>query len=160
MKPLHLVMSAFGSYAGEERVDFSKAGNGVFLITGDTGAGKTTVFDAMVYALYDRTSGGERSGNMMRSQFAKPETETFVVFSFSVRNQIYTVRRNPEYQIQKQLKNGKVVERKVSKSVELILPNGEAYPEKRAETDQKIVELLGLDATQFTQCLCGFEWFL
>lgn len=151
MKPLHLVMSAFGSYAGEERVDFSKAGNGVFLITGDTGAGKTTVFDAMVYALYDRTSGGERSGNMMRSQFAKPETETFVVFSFSVRNQIYTVRRNPEYQIQKQLKNGKVVERKVSKSVELILPNGEAYPEKRAETDQKIVELLGLDATQFTQ---------
>ena len=104
MKPLHLVMSAFGSYAGEERVDFSKAGNGVFLITGDTGAGKTTVFDAMVYALYDRTSGGERSGNMMRSQFAKPETETFVVFTFSVRNQIYTVRRNPEYQIQKQLK--------------------------------------------------------
>ena len=97
MKPLHLVMSAFGSYAGEERVDFSKAGNGVFLITGDTGAGKTTVFDAMVYALYDRTSGGERSGNMMRSQFAKPETETFVVFTFSVRNQIYTVRRNPEY---------------------------------------------------------------
>lgn len=151
MKPLKLVMSAFGSYAGEEVVDFSKAGNGVFLITGNTGAGKTTIFDAMVYALYDRTSGGERSGNMMRSQFANPQTSTYVRFTFSVRGEIYTVYRNPDYYIKKQLKNGKIKEQKVIKSVELTLPNQEIYPEKKAQTDTKIEEILGLDAVQFTQ---------
>lgn len=151
MKPLKLEMSAFGSYAGQEVVDFSKVGNGVFLITGNTGAGKTTIFDAMVYALYDRTSGGERSGNMMRSQFAKPQTRTYVRFTFSVRDEVYTVYRNPDYYIEKELKNGKVKEQKVTKSVELTLPNQEVYPEKKAQTDEKIEELIGLDAIQFTQ---------
>lgn len=65
MKPLKLEMSAFGSYAGLVEVDFTKAGSGLFLITGDTGAGKTTIFDGIAYALYDETSGGERSGSMM-----------------------------------------------------------------------------------------------
>ena len=71
MKPLKLVMSAFGSYAGEEIIDFRQVKRGVFLITGDTGAGKTTIFDAITYALYDQTSGGRRDGSMMRSQFAE-----------------------------------------------------------------------------------------
>jgi len=151
MKPLQLKMSAFGSYAELTEVDFTKAGNGLFLITGNTGAGKTTIFDGMVYALYDQTSGGERSGNMMRSQFAKPSTQTFVEFVFLIRNKIYKIRRNPEYFIQKELKNGKILERKIQKSVELELPNGEIYPEKKTETDRKIIELIGLDVQQFTQ---------
>lgn len=151
MKPLQLKMSAFGSYAELTEIDFTKAGNGLFLITGDTGSGKTTIFDGMVYALYDQTSGGERSGNMMRSQFAKAGMQTFVEFVFSIRGTIYTIRRNPEYRIQKELKNGKISERKILKSVELKLPNGEIYPEKKTETDRKIVELIGLDVQQFTQ---------
>ena len=74
MRPVKLIMSAFGSYAGKTEIDFTEIPNGLFLITGDTGAGKTTVFDAITYALYDRTSGGTRDGNMMRSQYAGEET--------------------------------------------------------------------------------------
>ena len=70
MIPQRLVMSAFGSYAGREEIDFSEAGPGIFLVTGDTGAGKTTIFDAITYALYDQTSGGRREGRMMRSQYS------------------------------------------------------------------------------------------
>ena len=82
MKPIKLTMSAFGSYRGVERIDFTGIQNGCFLITGDTGAGKTTIFDAVTYALYGRTSGGKRDGNMMRSQYADSETDTYVSFSF------------------------------------------------------------------------------
>ncbi len=71
MKPLKLTMSAFGSYAGKNVIDFTGQQQGIFLITGDTGAGKTTIFDAITYALYNQTSGGERNGNMMRSQYAQ-----------------------------------------------------------------------------------------
>ena len=97
MKPIKLTMSAFGSYRGVERIDFTGIQNGCFLITGDTGAGKTTIFDAVTYALYGRTSGGKRDGNMMRSQYADSETDTYVEFQFLYRDQEYTVRRNPEY---------------------------------------------------------------
>ena len=82
MKPLKLTMSAFGSYAGKNVIDFTGQQQGIFLITGDTGAGKTTIFDAITYALYNQTSGGERNGNMMRSQYAQPETETYVELEF------------------------------------------------------------------------------
>ena len=82
MKPLKLTMSAFGSYAGKNVIDFTGQQQGIFLITGDTGAGKTTIFDAITYALYNQTSGGERNGNMMRSQYARPETETYVELEF------------------------------------------------------------------------------
>ena len=68
MRPVRLTMSAFGSYAGVQEIDFTKIHSGLFLITGDTGAGKTTIFDAIMYALYDRTSGGRRDGNMMRQK--------------------------------------------------------------------------------------------
>ena len=97
MRPLKLVMSAFGSYAGEETVDFSGMENGIFLVTGDTGSGKTTIFDGIVYALYDRTSGGVRDGNMMRSSYADLRTPTFVEFSFSCRGEDYRIVRNPDY---------------------------------------------------------------
>ena len=151
MKPLKLTMSAFGSYAGKNVIDFTGQQQGIFLITGDTGAGKTTIFDAITYALYNQTSGGERNGNMMRSQYAQPETETYVELEFLYRGQTYRVRRNPDYKITKTLKNGKIREQKVLHSVELTLPDGTVFPEKKNATDAKIIEILGLTADQFSQ---------
>ena len=151
MKPLKLTMSAFGSYAGKNVIDFTGQQQGIFLITGDTGAGKTTIFDAITYALYNQTSGGERNGNMMRSQYARPETETYVELEFLYRGQTYRVCRNPDYKITKTLKNGKIREQKVPHSVELTLPDGTVFPEKKNATDAKIIEILGLTADQFSQ---------
>jgi len=151
MKPMQLIISGFGSYAGKTEIDFRGEQQGIFLITGNTGAGKTTIFDAITYALYGQTSGGERSGNMMRSQYASAATETFVELHFVYREQEYKVRRNPEYQIEKTLKNGTVKMQKVASNVELTMPDGNLFPEKKAATDAKIEEILGLSVEQFTQ---------
>ena len=123
------------------------------LITGDTGAGKTTIFDAIMYALYDRTSGGRRDGNMMRSQYASEDTDTYVEYVFSYRGQEYTVRRNPEYlRVGKRRKaDGSLRYVKETAKVSLLLPDGREYQGKKRETDQKIQEIIGLDAGQFTQ---------
>ncbi len=102
MKPKKLVISAFGPYAGESTIDFEKLGeHGLYLITGDTGAGKTTVFDAITFALYGEASGTVRESGMFRSKYAKAETETFVELTFSYQRKEYKIRRNPEYQTQK-----------------------------------------------------------
>ena len=95
MKPIYIKMKAFGSYQ-EETVDFSDVNSGLFLITGDTGAGKTTIFDAITYALYGKTSGGKRNGEMMCSQYASAGTMTEVEFRFLYNNSEYTVCRRPE----------------------------------------------------------------
>lgn len=151
MKPIQVTISAFGSYAGKTEIDFSKEQQGIFLITGNTGAGKTTIFDAITFALFGQTSGGERSGNMMRSQYAAPSSETYVELTFCYRDHMYTVRRNPEYQIEKTLKNGTVKYQKVAANVELTMPDGTVFPEKKAATDAKIEEILGLSVEQFNQ---------
>lgn len=151
MKPRKLVLSAFGSYAGQTEIDFTRQQRGLFLIGGDTGAGKTTIFDAITYALYNQTSGGERNGAMMRSQYAAGTAMTYVEFEFEYASACYRIRRNPEYMITKELKNGKIKEQKVPAAVELILPDGRVFPEKRSGTDAKIVEIIGLTVEQFTQ---------
>lgn len=151
MRPIQLVMSAFGSYGRETVIDFSALRGEIFLITGDTGAGKTTIFDAMMYALYGKTSGGEREGGMMRSQFAAPETKTFVRYMFSYGNEIYKIERNPEYAMEVTLKNGTVKMRKVAQNVELTLPDNSVFPGKKSETDAKIESIIGLTSEQFTQ---------
>ena len=152
MKPLKLVMSAFGSYARETTVDFSQVQQGIFLVTGDTGAGKTTIFDAITYALYDRTSGMKREGAMMRSQYAAPEVETFVEYTFSYRGETYTVRRNPEYQRKKKRKTGGKDEFTTERAkVSLIMPDGSDCPGSKSQINRKIVEIIGLDVQQFTQ---------
>lgn len=153
MKPLRLVMSAFGSYAGRTEIDFTEVQAGIFLITGDTGAGKTTIFDAVTYALYDQTSGGKRDGGMMRSQYAAEDAETYVEYTFSYRGDIYTVRRNPEYMRpgRRRMADGSPRLVREAPKVELTLPDGKVFQGKKRETDQKIADIIGLDADQFTQ---------
>lgn len=153
MRPIKLVMSAFGSYAGLEVIDFSKLNTGLFLISGDTGSGKTTIFDAITYALYDKTSGGKRDGNMMRSQYAEDTTETYVEFTFSYREQTYMIRRNPEYQRlgKRRMADGSPRYVKETSKVSLILPDGKEFKGKKREVDAKIEEIMGLDVNQFMQ---------
>ena len=153
MIPVKLILSAFGSYAGREEIDFEKAGAGIFLVSGDTGAGKTTVFDAITYALYDQTSGGKRDGNMMRSQYAGLDTPTFVDFTFRYREQLYRIVRSPEYErpSRRKGKDGKPGTTVEKAKVSLYLPDGSEFMGKKGEVNRKIVEIIGLDAGQFTQ---------
>ena len=98
VKPVKLCLSAFGPYAGKVDIDFEKlGGKGLYLITGDTGAGKTTIFDAITFALYGEASGNVREANMFRSKYAKEDTPTYVEFTFLYQKKQYHIRRNPEY---------------------------------------------------------------
>ena len=145
MRPVRLEMSAFGPYADRTVVDFEKLGkSGIYLITGDTGAGKTTIFDGITYALYGEASGDIRDSGMFRSKYAAPETPTEVVLTFLYRGKEYTIRRNPEYSRPN---------RKTAKKagVELILPDGDKPLTKRSEVKDKIQEIMGIDRNQFTQ---------
>lgn len=153
MKPIYIKMSAFGSYAGEEVIDFSDINSGIFLITGDTGAGKTTIFDAITYALYDQTSGGKRDGVMMRSQYAGDDVRTFVEFKFRYRGETYIINRSPKQNriSKRKNKDGEYTITTESATVTLILPDGQPFKGSIKETNQKIVDIIGLDVNQFTQ---------
>lgn len=149
MKPLKLIMSAFGPYAERTEIDFSMLGEqGLYLITGDTGAGKTVIFDAICYALYGETSGGVRDASMLRSQYAPADVPTFVELTFCLRGQEYVVHRNPEYRRPAKRGTGMKVERAYS---ELRFPIERQPLTKSGEVDKAIKELLGLDYKQFTQ---------
>ena len=148
MKPLKLTMSAFGPYAGEVKVDFAQLGErGLYLITGDTGAGKTTIFDGITFALYGEASGNNRESDMFRSKYAKEETPTFVELEFRYRNEVYRVRRNPEYL--RPAKKGKGLTTEKA-DAQLEYPDGKIIT-KSKEVTKAVVELIGLDRGQFTQ---------
>ncbi|MFR4384269.1 MAG: AAA family ATPase [Phascolarctobacterium sp.] len=149
MKPLKLTVSAFGPYAERVEVDFTKLGNqGLYLITGDTGAGKTTLFDALTYALYGETSGKTREASMLRSQYAVPDTPTFVELEFLYKGKIYKVRRNPEYLRPAKRGNGMTTEKP---GAELYYPDGRPPVTKMSEVTPAIVELLGVTYEQFVK---------
>ena len=149
MKPVTLTMSAFGPYAEKTVVDFASfGGQGLYLITGDTGAGKTTLFDAITFALFGEASGEIRRADMFRSKYAKAETATYVEFTFLYHNKLYTIRRNPEYLRPKNKGTGFTVQKA---DAELILPGQKSPVTKMKDVTKAVTELLGLDRRQFTQ---------
>lgn len=146
-------MSAFGSYASITVVDFERCSQGIFLITGDTGAGKTTIFDAISFALFGEVSGGARESNMMRSQYANAEDETFVELVFTERGERYTIKRSPSY-LRPSKRKSKDGETGLITSVtkaSLILPDRSEYPGKISDVNEEIRRIVGVDRNQFSQ---------
>ncbi|MBE5801829.1 MAG: SMC family ATPase [Clostridiales bacterium] len=151
MKPVKLIISAFGPYAEETEVDFSAFGdNGLFLIAGDTGAGKTTIFDAISFALYGEASGGKdrRESKSFRSDYAAPHARTYVELIFLHKNETWRITRNPEYIRPKRSGEGTASER--AKATMVNEDSGEQI-EGLSEVNAKVHELLGLTQEQFTQ---------
>lgn len=152
MKPIQLTMQAFGSYGKKTVIDFTKPDQNLFLITGDTGSGKTTIFDAIVFALYGEASSvvNRKNGAELQSQFAAASVEPFVELIFSEKEGSedvhYTVRRVPKHV--RPLKRGTGLKEE-SGSVSLIMSDGTEYPSK--ETDKKLEEIVGLTKNQFMQ---------
>ena len=152
MKPLKLTMQAFGSYGERTVIDFSVPNQNLFLVTGDTGSGKTTLFDAIVFALYGETGSenNKKSGDELRSQFADEAVQPMVELIFSEMNgaqeEIYTVQRIPRHRRAKKRGSGYVNE---SEKVTLWMPDGTEYPTK--ETNEKLEAMIGLNKRQFMQ---------
>ncbi len=147
MRPIKLTMSAFGPYASKTVIDMSRLGtSGLYLITGDTGAGKTTIFDAITYALYGEASGENREPTMLRSKYATPTTPTEVELIFEYKSKIYKVKRNPEYE--RPMKNSDKMTTEKAKA-ELYLPNGDIIT-KIKEVTSKIEEIMGINKNQFS----------
>lgn len=148
MRPNQLKISAFGPYAGVVELDMDRlGGSGLYLITGDTGAGKTTIFDAITYALYGEASGSSREPSMLRSKYAKPETPTEVELVFTYAGKQYTVRRNPEYE-RPAKKGDRMTVQKAN--AELTYPDGRVVAKTR-DVNSAIRDIMGIDRNQFTQ---------
>ena len=148
MRPLKLVMTGFGPYSGVTTVDFVKFGtSGLYLITGDTGAGKTTIFDAITFALYGKPSGNNRTADMLRSKYAKPETPTEVDLTFDYAGKVYRIRRSPRYDRPKRKGEGMVSK---APEQELYYPDGRILT-KGKEVDEAITEIIGINRDQFAQ---------
>ena len=148
MRPLKLTLSAFGPYAGRTELQMEQLGSaGLYLISGDTGAGKTTLFDAITFALYGEASGSSREPGMFRSKYAGPETPTEVELIFSYGGKVYQIRRNPEYLRPARRGGGQTLQRA---EAELTLPDGRLVTKVR-EVNQALKEIIGLDHQQFSQ---------
>ena len=152
MRPLKLTISAFGPYAGRIQLDFEALGTGgLYLITGDTGAGKTTIFDAISFALFGEASGSNREPGMLRSKYADPATPTEVELLFRYAGKEYTVTRNPEYMRPKAKGKDKgEVLTKQAADARLVYPDGHVVTKLR-EVNNAVKEILGIDREQFAQ---------
>ncbi|MBP3504995.1 MAG: SMC family ATPase [Lachnospiraceae bacterium] len=148
MRPMNLIVTGFGPYADRTEIPMDKLGrSGLYLITGDTGAGKTTIFDAITFALYGEASGENREPNMLRSKYAKPETPTEVELTFSYGDKVYKIKRNPEYE--RPALRGSGMTRQMA-NAELTYPDGRVFT-KRTEVNAAIKEIIGVDRKQFSQ---------
>ena len=148
MRPLKLTVSAFGPYAGRVELDLDRLGRqGLYLITGDTGAGKTTLFDAIAYALYGEPSGDRRDASMLRSKYAAADTPTQVELVFAYGDKTYTVRRSPDYERPARRGGGTVLQKA---DAELLFPDGRVVTKSR-EVTREIIGITGLDRGQFAQ---------
>lgn len=148
MRPVKLTMSAFGPYAQKAELDLDKLGTGgLYLITGDTGAGKTTIFDAVTYALYGRASGNNRESSMLRSKYASAETPTEVTLEFVYGGKTYTIKRSPTYERPKERGDGFTT--KQAEAV-LHLPNGRVITNQK-EVNEEIIRIMGINSDQFVQ---------
>ncbi len=148
MRPLTLTLSAFGPYAGVTDIPFEKLGDrGLYLITGDTGSGKTFLFDAIVFALYGEASGSARETSMFRSKYADDDAETYVALRFAHREAVYEVTRRPEYLRPARRGSGMTVSRA---EATLVYPDGHVVTKSRDVT-AAVTELLGIDRSRFTQ---------
>lgn len=146
MRPITLTMSAFGPYAGSVTLNMDKLGDhGLYLITGDTGAGKTTIFDAICYALYGEASGSARSDSMFRSKYAEPTVETFVDLVFLYNGKQYRIYRKPTQERPKKRGTGMIA---VPAEAELYMPDGRVVTKVR-DVDAAVKELLGVDCGQY-----------
>lgn len=146
MRPLKLTVSAFEPYAGKTYIDMEKLGDkGLYLITGDTGAGKTTVFDAITYALYGETSGDNRKPDMLRSKYADKDTPTFVELDFEYRGKTYKIKRNPKYERASKRGTGTTTE---SAKAELTYPDGRVITK---DVTDAVRDIIGIDRNQFIQ---------
>ena len=148
MRPIFLEMSAFGPFANKTQVDFSCLGKGgIYLITGDTGAGKTTVFDAITFALYGEASGINRESTMFRSKYASPDVPTYVRLTFECHGKEYTVERNPAYERPAKKGGGYTTEAAGSC---LTMPDGSVIS-KNADVIAALKDILVIDKNQFTR---------
>ena len=148
MRPLKLTIAGFGPYAQIQELDFEALGSrGLYLITGDTGAGKTTIFDAITFALFGEASGDSREPAMLRSKYARPEDPTYVELTFRYDGKEYTVRRNPDYERPKTRGTGTT---KQAADGQLVLPDGRVVTRLK-EVDKAIRDIIGLTREQFSQ---------
>ena len=148
MRPIHLTVAGFGPYAGVQELDFDKLGkSGLYLITGDTGAGKTTIFDAITYALFGEASGENREVSMLRSKYARPDAPTYVELTFEYADKRYTVRRSPEYERAKTRGSG--MTKQVAEAV-FTYPDGRVVTKQR-DVDRAVGGIIGLSREQFAQ---------
>lgn len=149
MKPLKLTMTGFESYCEKTEIDFTKLNsNGIFLISGETGAGKTTIFDAITFALYGSPSGDNRSDSMLRSHFADENTPTEVEFTFESNSKIYTVKRNPEYERKSKRGNSTTTE-PAGATLFFITDSSRTPVTKLSCVTKEIEEILKLSHDQF-----------
>ncbi len=148
MRPLNLTIAGFGPYADVQELDFTKLGQrGLYLITGDTGAGKTTIFDAITFALFGEASGGDRSADMLRSKYAGLDAPTYVELTFAYDGKEYTVRRSPEYERKKA--RGVGITRQAA-DAQLTYPDGRVVT-KLKEVDRAVRDIIGVSREQFAQ---------
>ena len=148
MRPLKLTIAGFGPYALIQELDFSRLGtSGLYLITGDTGAGKTTIFDAITYALFGEASGDSREPSMLRSKYASADAPTYVELTFHHKDSTYTVKRIPGYTRAKSRGTGLTAQ---VATAELLCPDGHSVT-KLKDVNQAIRDIIGLNREQFSQ---------